>query len=123
MSTARVVGSKLIRNQMSVSEAAAAFGVSLQHVHRWLARYRDHGFDGLEPQSRRQHSNPRRTASEVTARIVALRRELAGQGLDHGPQTICWHLEQEHLPVPSTSTIRRILVAAGASRTRTQEAA
>ncbi len=42
-----------------------------------------------------------------------LRRELAAQGLDHGPQTIGWHLEQEHLPVPSTSTIRRILVAAG----------
>ena len=35
------------------------------------------------------------------------------QGLDHGPQTIGWHLEQEQLPVPSTSTIRRILVAAG----------
>jgi transposase InsO family protein len=35
------------------------------------------------------------------------------QGLDHGPQTIGWHLEQQHLPVPSTSTIRRILVAAG----------
>ena len=43
----------------------------------------------------------------------SLRCELAGQGPDHGPQTIGWHLEQEHLPVPSTSTIRRILVAAG----------
>jgi transposase InsO family protein len=56
---------------------------------------------------------PIRTASGVAERVVALRRELAGQGLDHGPQTIGWHLEQEHLPVPSTSTIRRILVAAG----------
>jgi transposase InsO family protein len=113
MSKARVVVSKIISKQMSASEAAAAYGVSRQHIHRWLARYRDQGFDGLEPQSRRPHSNPRRTASEVAERIVALRRELAGQGLDHGPQTICWHLEQEQLPVPSTSTIRRILVAAG----------
>jgi len=98
---------------VSVSEAAGAYGVSRQHVHRWLARYRDHGFDGLEPRSRRPNSNPQRTASAVVERIVALRHELAGQGLDHGPQTIGWHLEHEQLPVPSTSTIRRILLAAG----------
>ena len=113
MSKARVVVSKIISKQMSVSEAAAAYGVSRQHVHRWLARYRDYGFDGLAPRSPRPHSNPRRTASGVAERIVALRRELAGQGLDHGPQTIGWHLEHEQLPAPSTSTIRRILVAAG----------
>jgi len=113
MSKARVVVSKVVSKQMSVSEAAAAYGVSRQHIHRWLARYRDHGFDGLEPRSRRPHCNPRRTASAVAERIVALRRELADQGLDHGPQTIGWHLEHEQLPVPSTSTIRRILLTAG----------
>lgn len=113
MSKARVVVSKIISKQMSVTEAAATYGVSRQHIHRWLARYRDHGFDGLKPRSRRPHSNPQRTDSAVAERIVVLRRELAGQGLDHGPQTIGWHLEQEQLPVPSTSTIRRILVAAG----------
>jgi transposase len=56
MSKARVVVSKVVSKQMSVSEAAAAYGVSRQHVHRWLARYRDGGFDGLEPRSRRPHS-------------------------------------------------------------------
>jgi hypothetical protein len=34
MSKARVVVSKIISKQMSVSEAAAAYGVSRQHVHR-----------------------------------------------------------------------------------------
>ena len=38
-------------------------GLSRQHVHRWLARYRDQGIDGVEPRSRRPHSNPQRTAS------------------------------------------------------------
>ena len=97
MSEARVVVSKIISKQTSVSEAAAAYGVSRQYIHRWLARYRDHGFDGLEPRSGKPHSNPRRTASKVAERIVALRRELAVQGLDHGPQTIGWRLEQEQL--------------------------
>ena len=122
MSKARVVVSKIISKQMSVSEAAAAYGVSRQHVHRWLARYRDQGFDGLEPRSRRPHSNPRRTASAVAERIVALRRELAGQGLDHGPQTICWHLETAS---PSAVDLHdpSDLGGSRASRTRTEEAA
>jgi hypothetical protein len=94
------------------SGCRATYGVSRQHVHRWLARYRDQGIDGVEPRFRRPHSNPQRTASEVAARIVALRQELAGQGLDHGPQRIGWHLGHEHLEAPSTSTIRRILLAA-----------
>ena len=42
-----------------------------------------------------------------------LRAELVAAGLDAGPVTIAWHLEREGLPVPSTSTIRRALHAAG----------
>ena len=41
------------------------------------------------------------------------RAELTAGGLDAGPATIAWHLEREGLPAPSTSTIRRILHAAG----------
>ncbi len=55
----------------------------------------------------------RRTSDDVRGRIVALRTELAASGLDAGPVTIAWHLEREGLPVPSTSTIRRVLHAAG----------
>jgi transposase InsO family protein len=49
----------------------------------------------------------------VRERIIALRTGLTGEGLDAGPVTIAWHLEREGLAVPSTSTIRRILHAAG----------
>ncbi len=49
----------------------------------------------------------------MRARIVALRTELVARGLDAGPATIAWHLGREGVPVPSTSTIRRILHAAG----------
>jgi transposase InsO family protein len=34
---------------------------------------------------------------------------LTAEGLDAGPITLQWHLAQQGLPVPSTSTIRRIL--------------
>ena len=46
-------------------------------------------------------------------RIVELRLQLTSDGLDAGPVTIAWHLEQEGHRAPSTSTIRRILHAAG----------
>ena len=46
-------------------------------------------------------------------RVIELRRLLSAEGLDAGPVTIGWHLEQEGLQVPSTSTIRRILHQAG----------
>ena len=44
---------------------------------------------------------------------MALRTELTAQGLDAGPLTIAWHLEREGLRTPSSSTVRRILGAAG----------
>ena len=44
-------------------------------------------------------------------RIVQLRHALTAAGTDSGPITIAWHLTQENLRAPSTSTIRRILHA------------
>jgi hypothetical protein len=44
--------------------------------------------------------------------IVRLRKELAGQGLDAGPDTICWHLAHHQVTV-SSATISRYLMRAG----------
>ena len=60
--------------------------------------------------------------TQVRERIVALRTELTARGLDAGPVTIAWHLGREGLPVPSTSTIRRILHAGGPGRARAAQA-
>jgi transposase InsO family protein len=48
-------------------------------------------------------------AAEVEDQIVALRKDLAGQGLDAGPHTIAWHLAGRGDPVPSVATIWRVL--------------
>jgi transposase InsO family protein len=45
--------------------------------------------------------------------IVQLRKELAGQGLDAGPETICWHLEHHHQIRVSRVTASRYLARAG----------
>ena len=113
MSKHRVAVLKVVSSQSSVTAVAAEYGISRGHLHRLLRRYREGGLDDLEPRSRRPHTNPHRTADAARDRIVALRTELTAGGLDAGPTTIAWHLEHEGRPVPSTSTIRRILHAAG----------
>ena len=113
MSKHRVAVLKVVSRELSVTAAAAAYGISRQQLTRLLRRYRDGGLDALEPRSRRPLTNPRDTPDAVRDRVVALRRELAARGLDAGPVTIAWHLGREGLPVPSVSTIRRVLHAAG----------
>jgi transposase InsO family protein len=113
MSKHRVTVLKVVSKQLSVTAAAAESGMSRGHLHRLLRRYRDGGLDALEPRSRRPRTNPGRTPDAVRARIVELRTELTARGLDAGPLTIAWHLGRAGLMAPSTSTVRRILHAAG----------
>jgi len=113
MSKARVAVLKVITHQLTVTAAAAEYGYSRQHLHRLLARYREGGLDAVDPRSRRPQSNSAATPTLVRERIVQLRLQLVTDGLDAGPVTIAWHLEQEGHRPPSTSTIRRILHTAG----------
>ena len=109
MSKARVVVLEVVSGNLTVSAAARAYGLSRQHVHRLLKRYREGGLEAVDPRSRRPASNPRAVSDEVIIAIVTLREQLSVDGLDAGPLTLQWHLDQRGLPVPSTSTIRRIL--------------
>ena len=113
MSKHRVAVLKVVSGRLSVTAAAAECGIGRQHLHRLLRRYREGGLEAVEPRSRRPHANPGRTPGQVRERIIALRTELTAQGLDAGPLTIAWHLEREGLHAPSTSTVRRVLRAAG----------
>ena len=113
MSRARVAVLSVISKKMSVTAAAAEYGYSRRQLQRLLVRYRQSGLDGVEPRSRRPMTNSAATSTEVRERIVALRLELSKEGLDAGPVTIAWHLEQEGHRPPSTSTIRRVLHAYG----------
>ena len=113
MSKARVAVLKVISKELSVTAAAAEYGYSRQHLHRLLARYRPRA----SRRSSRAHGDPRRTRAPPPSRCGADRRATTaadqGTASTPGPVTIAWHLEQEGHRPPSTSTIRRILHAAG----------
>ena len=109
MSKARVAVLKVISNELTVTAAAETYGYSRRHLHRLLARYHAEGLDAVDARSRRPHTNPKALSDQIRDLIVELRVQLTRQGLDAGPVTIAWHLEQAGHRVPSTSTIRRIL--------------
>jgi transposase InsO family protein len=94
----------------SVSELAKAHGVHRSWIYKLLARYREGGYEALEPRSRAPRRNPNRTPEEVVRAVVSLREQLLSQGHDCGAETIACHLARQGIgDIPSVSTIWRIL--------------
>ena len=104
---------KHLRTGKSIKELAAAHEVSASWLFKLLRRYRLEGRAGLEHRSRRPKSSPTRIADLWEAEIVALHKELAGDGFDAGAQTVHYHLAQRHRRPPSPSTVFRVLKARG----------
>ena len=50
-----------------------------------MARHREQGEEGLNPQSKAPHRSPTRVPTAVEEEIVALRKELTDLGVDAGP--------------------------------------
>lgn len=109
MAKARYLVEAHLLEGRSVSELAAAHGVHPSWIYKLLARYREGGYEALEPRSRAPRCSPNRTPEEVVRAIVSRREQLLSQGHDGGAQTIAHHLAKELDRVPSVSTIWRIL--------------
>jgi transposase len=93
----------------SVAELAAAHGVHRSWIYKLLARYREGGYEALEPRSRAPRCSPNKTPEEVVQAVVSLREQLLSQGHEGGAETIGYHLVGRFEEVPSVSTIWRIL--------------
>jgi len=65
----------VIDGRLSQREAAAERGLSRQSAAKWVGRYREEGFAGLEDRSSRPRQSPRRTPAERIALVERLRRE------------------------------------------------
>ena len=113
MSKARLVITAVIAEKRAVREVAHDYGVARSWIYALLARYRAAGEAAFEPRSRRPLTCPAAISAEVVELIVALRKELAGQGLDAGPDTIAWHLAHHRQVRVSAATVARYLAARG----------
>jgi len=113
VSKARLVITAVVIEGRSQSEVAQTYGVSQGWISKLVSRYHREGEAAFEHRSRRPRTSPGRLPEGTIELIVALRGELAGKGLDHGPQTIAWHLRHHHGITVALSTIHRHLTAAG----------
>src|SRR5919112_6459990 len=83
----------VISDGRTVTEVAAAVGVSRQTLHFWLGRYESDGLDGLADRSHRPTAHPQQMPPTVEAAVLEARRahpswgarrvviELAGKGV------------------------------------------
>ncbi len=113
MSKARLVITAVTVEKRQVSEVAQAYGVARSWIYALLERYRAEGEAAFEPRSRRPKTSPMAIGEDAVELIMRLRKELSGQGLDAGPQTICWHLEHHHQVRVSAATVARYLTRQG----------
>lgn len=109
MSKARLIITAITVEHCTQAEAARRYGVSRGWVSKLMARYRAEGELALEPRPRTPKHSPTRIDQDTIFLIGALRRRLAQEGLDAGPHTIAWHLEQHHGLRVSPATIWRQL--------------
>ena len=113
MSKARLVVTAVIVEKRPVREVARSYGVARSWVYTLVGRYRAEGEAAFEPRSRRPKNSPNVTAPGTVELITRLRKDLSGQGLDAGPQTIAWHLEHHNQVKVSPATVSRCLARQG----------
>src|SRR5215470_9310826 len=77
----------------SPSQLARSHPISRSWLFRLLARYREGGFEAVEPRSRKPKSSPTRTPQLVELEILELRRELVEAGRDAGAKSIAGYLQ------------------------------
>ena len=93
-----------------VTEVARRYGVSRQAVHGWLGRYEREGLAGLADHSHRPAHQPRQLDAQIEALICRMR----GSHPRWGPRRLLFELGKAKVaPVPSRSTIYRVLVRHG----------
>lgn len=97
-------------------ELCRRFGISPQTAYKWLRRYEELGPQGLQERSRRPHSSPSQTLSDLEAKVVELRREhpaWGGRKISHvlgcviAPSTVTNVLHRHGLVEPPGEDVRK----------------
>ena len=96
--------------QESIAHAARHFGTTRTTVRKWLVRYEQNGYRGLEDMNRAPHNIPHKTSAAVEKRLIELRQKYPGWGPDR--------LEVHFRLRCSPGAAKRILREAGLTKKR-----
>ncbi len=100
----------VVRDGLTVGEAAVAFGVSRQSIYRWMQRYEEGGLPALGDRSHRPRTCPHQITPAIETAVLEMRRLHPAWG----PLRILDQLQRRgHRNLPSHMAIYRALVRHG----------
>ena len=104
-----------LREALTFSALCQRYGISRKTGYKWIARYQELGFPGLQDQSRRPARHPLKTPHTIRKAILELR---SGFQDPPGPKKIRVFLARNHpdWQIPSKTTIYNILREEGRIR-------
>jgi putative transposase len=106
----RIVAVQRYRGGESPQSICASLGKTKPWLYKWVSRYTPGDPAWCNDQSRRPRSSPFRTPAEIERIVEMVRLNLYNKGDFSGSQAIQWEMiDMEVQPVPSLSTIGRIL--------------
>jgi len=99
------------RDEQTMGELCASFGICRDTGYVWLRRYREQGVAGLAHLNRASHRHPNQTSAEIEAAVLELRQA----HMRWGPRKLKRILERDQVgrQWPATSTIGEIVKRAG----------
>jgi transposase InsO family protein len=109
------VGEALAGNE-TMTDLCASYGISRKTGYKWLERYRQEGFEGLNERSRAPHEHGLARPEEIVSAVLALKERWPRWG----PRKLRAKLLQQHprWRVPAASTIGDWLRREGLTRGR-----
>ncbi len=110
---------KASKPDANVSALCREFGISRETGHKWLQRFRELGYDGLEERSRRPRTSPLATAEQVVLAVLEAREAHPAWGPKKLVGLLGRRLKQD---TPSRATVARILKRFGQVRRRRRKA-
>lgn len=96
----------------NMSDLCRRYNITRRTGYKWLDRYYDQGFAGLEDQSRQPHRVPNKTIAEIEDYVIKLRKSDPDWGSKKLHKLMCNDKETgkyKHETVPCKKTINRIL--------------
>ena len=106
---------RAVKRGANMSALCRQYGISRETGHKWRARFRKRGYDGLEEESRRPKQSPLGTAEEVVMSVLQAREAHPRWGAKKLVIILARKYGDE---APSRATIERILKRFGMVRKR-----
>jgi transposase InsO family protein len=96
--------------KINIARFCREHGISRDTFYKYLARFRTEGAPGFTRRSTARHHQTTALPVSAAEAVLRARKQLDEEGRDNGPISIGWRLEeQDFTPVPSRTSIYRIL--------------